>query len=45
MTISGVTSCKKAISVFKEDFVQFPTKKSRILCFRPDGPVKHLDAR
>jgi hypothetical protein len=43
MTISSVTSCKKAISVFKEDSIQIPTQKSQILCFRPDGLVKHPD--
>jgi hypothetical protein len=34
MTSSSVTSCKKAISVVKEDSVQIP-------CFCPDNPVKH----
>jgi hypothetical protein len=32
MTSSSVTNCKKAISVFKEDFMQIPTQKSRSLC-------------
>jgi hypothetical protein len=36
MTSSSVTSCKKAISVFKES-VQIPSQKSRILCFCPDA--------
>jgi hypothetical protein len=42
MTSSNITSCKKAISVIKEDYV--PTQKSRILCFHPDGSVKRLNA-
>jgi hypothetical protein len=44
MTSFRVTSCKKAISVFKEDSVQIPTQKSWILCFRPNGSVKRPDA-
>jgi len=44
MTSSSVTSCKKAISVFKEDSMHIPTKKNQILCFRPDNPIKCLDA-
>jgi hypothetical protein len=34
---------KSFFKVFKEDFVQIPTQRSRILCFHPDGPVMHLD--
>jgi hypothetical protein len=43
MTSSSVISCKKAISVFKEDSVQIPTQKRQVLCFRSDGLVKHPD--
>jgi len=44
MTSISVTSCKNAISVFKEDSVHISTQKSRILCFRRDGPVMRPDA-
>jgi hypothetical protein len=30
--------------MFKEDSMQILTQKSRILCFRLDGPVNRLDA-
>jgi hypothetical protein len=35
MASSSVTSCKNAISMFKEDYVRILTQKSQILCFRP----------
>jgi hypothetical protein len=44
MTSSSATSWKKPISMFKEDSMQIPTQKSRILFFFSDGPVKRLDA-
>jgi hypothetical protein len=44
MISSSVISCKKAISVIKEDYVQIPTQKSRIPCFRPEVLVKRPDA-
>jgi hypothetical protein len=44
MTSSSVTSCKKDISIFKEDSVQITTQRSQIPCFRPDDLVKRLDS-
>jgi hypothetical protein len=35
---------EKVISMFKEDSVQIPTQRSRILCFRLDGPIMRPDA-
>jgi hypothetical protein len=35
---------KKLVQVFKEDSVHIPTQRSRIPCFRPDGPVMRPDA-
>jgi hypothetical protein len=43
MTSSSDTSYKKAMSVFKEDSVQIPTQKRRIICFHPDSLVKCSD--
>jgi hypothetical protein len=45
MTSFSITSFKKAISEFQEDFAKFPTQqKSNPLFSRSDDPVKHLDA-
>jgi hypothetical protein len=44
MTSSSVTSCKKDISVFKEDSVQITTQRSQIPCFRSDDQVKRPDS-
>jgi hypothetical protein len=44
MTSSSVTSCKKAIYVFKEDSVKISMKRSRIPSFRPDDMVFHPDS-
>jgi hypothetical protein len=35
---------KKCFKMFKEDSVQIPTQRSRILRFFPDGPIMRLDA-
>jgi hypothetical protein len=34
---------EKLFQVFKEDSVQIPTQRSRILSFHPDGPAMRLD--
>jgi hypothetical protein len=35
---------EKCFKMFKEDFVQIPTQRSRIPSFRPDGSVMRPDA-
>jgi len=44
MTSSSVTSCKKVISVFKEDSVQNSRQRSWIPCIHLDVPVNCPDA-
>jgi hypothetical protein len=44
MTSFSVTSFKKAISNFQEDFVQIPTQKKSDPCFRSDDPVMRPNA-
>jgi hypothetical protein len=41
---SRVFISKKWFKMFKADFVQIPTQRSRILSFRSDNPVMRLDA-
>jgi hypothetical protein len=37
-------SSEKCFKMFKEDYVQIPTQRSRIPSFRSDGPVMRSDA-
>jgi hypothetical protein len=43
MTSSVSQASRMQFQKFQEDFAQLTSQKSRIPCFRPDGPIIHPD--